>query len=61
MKEIRLLKEKVKVEPTSEANQLEINRQAALQIQKLWRGYITRRNVRKRVLDEMLLIGNLKL
>lgn len=58
MKEIRLLKEKVKVEPTAEANQLEINRHAALMIQKLWRGYVTRRNVRKRVLDEMLLIGS---
>ncbi|XP_054288457.1 dynein regulatory complex protein 11 [Macrosteles quadrilineatus] len=59
MKEIRLLKEKVKVEPPPEDQEELINRHAALQIQKLWRGYVTRRRVRKRVIEEMLLIGML--
>ena len=57
MKEIRLLKEKVKIElPEDKVG--EINKTAAVKIQKLWRGYITRRKIRKRVIDEMLLIGN---
>lgn len=56
MKEIRLLKEKVKTE-LPEDKEGEINRAAALKIQKLWRGYFTRQKIRKRVIDEMLLIG----
>lgn len=57
MKEIRLLKEKVKVEPKEDAELEEGGRQAALKIQKIWRGYITRRKIRRRVVEEMLLIG----
>lgn len=57
MKEIRLLKEKVKTEPTDEEKAGESNRLAALKIQKMFRGYLTRRRIKKRILDEMLLIG----
>nr|XP_014288223.1 IQ and AAA domain-containing protein 1 [Halyomorpha halys] len=59
MKEIRLLKEKVKTEPKEEADLEEEGRQAALKIQTIWRGYITRRKIRRRVVEEMLLIGML--
>ncbi|XP_075224915.1 dynein regulatory complex protein 11 [Lycorma delicatula] len=58
MKEIRLLKER-KVEPVTADKEGEGGRQAAMKIQKIWRGYITRRKIRKRTLDEMLLIGML--
>ncbi|RZF48213.1 hypothetical protein LSTR_LSTR006180 [Laodelphax striatellus] len=58
MKEIRLLKEK-KMEPSTADKEGEGGRQAAMKIQKIWRGYITRRKIRKRVIDEMLLIGML--
>ncbi|KAK6634163.1 hypothetical protein RUM44_004771 [Polyplax serrata] len=56
MKEIRLLKEKGKsdVMPNTQAGS---NFSAALSIQKTWRGYIARRKVLRRKLDEMLLIG----
>lgn len=36
---------------------LKISLPAALRIQKVWRGYITRRQTRRRKLQEMLLIG----
>lgn len=36
----------------------EIGRKAALKIQRVWRGFITRRKIKKQVLEEMLLIGN---
>lgn len=56
MKEIRSLKDKIKVEPKEEELE-ESSKKAALKIQKIWRGYITRRRIRKRVVEEMLLIG----
>ncbi|GJQ84215.1 hypothetical protein Trydic_g2885 [Trypoxylus dichotomus] len=63
MKEVRNMKEKSK--PTSAAGdplaeedfRLRISLPAALRIQKVWRGYITRRQTRRRKLQEMLLIG----
>uniref|UniRef100_T1I2N0 ATPase_AAA_core domain-containing protein n=1 Tax=Rhodnius prolixus TaxID=13249 RepID=T1I2N0_RHOPR len=58
MKEIRSLKDKIKVEPKEEELE-ESSKKAALKIQKIWRGYITRRRIRKRVVEEMLLIGML--
>ncbi|KAK9503010.1 hypothetical protein O3M35_011673 [Rhynocoris fuscipes] len=58
MKEIRSLKDKIKVEQKEEELE-ESSRKAALKIQKIWRGYITRRRIRKRVVEEMLLIGML--
>uniref|UniRef100_A0A0A9X5L9 IQ and AAA domain-containing protein 1 n=1 Tax=Lygus hesperus TaxID=30085 RepID=A0A0A9X5L9_LYGHE len=58
MKEIRSLKDKIKAEPKEEELE-EGARKAALKIQKIWRGYITRRKIRKRVVEEMLLIGML--
>ena len=57
MKEIRLLKEKGKGESKVDAELQEAGKQAALKIQKIWRGYITRRKIRRRVVEEMLLIG----
>ncbi|XP_024085747.1 IQ and AAA domain-containing protein 1 [Cimex lectularius] len=58
MKEIRSLKDKIKTEPKED--ELEENsKRAALKIQKIWRGYITRRKIKKRVMEEMLLIGML--
>ncbi|XP_056633947.1 dynein regulatory complex protein 11 [Diorhabda sublineata] len=60
MKEIRMMKEKSK--PTQEDIEEEAKRggislSAALKIQKIWRGYITRRATRRRKIQEMLLIG----
>lgn len=34
-------------------------RKAAMKIQRVWRGFITRRKIRSRVVEEMLLIGML--
>ncbi|KAG7205430.1 hypothetical protein KM043_007423 [Ampulex compressa] len=60
MKEVRQMKERsgVKVEVKKEDDTS--GKIAALKIQKLWRGYITRRKIRKRRLEEMLLIGMLQ-
>ncbi|CAH0389071.1 unnamed protein product [Bemisia tabaci] len=58
MKEIRQMKEIVK--PESESEKSESGRQSALKIQRVWRGFITRRKIRKRVVEEMLLIGMLQ-
>ncbi|KAI4472154.1 hypothetical protein MML48_1g18424 [Holotrichia oblita] len=62
MKEVRNMKEKSK--PTGAAGESaeddikqRINLPAALRIQKVWRGYITRRQTRRRKLQEMFLIG----
>ncbi|CAH0546409.1 unnamed protein product [Brassicogethes aeneus] len=60
MKEIRSIKEKGKPaqeEADSEEKQAGIGLNAALKIQKIWRGYVTRRATRRRRLQEMLLIG----
>lgn len=61
MKEVRNMKEKSKPTTTdaraSEDFRQRISLPAALRIQKVWRGYITRRQTRRRKLQEMLLIG----
>ncbi|RZC40926.1 IQ and AAA domain-containing protein 1, partial [Asbolus verrucosus] len=62
MREIRNMKEKTKpvlAEGASEEDEQRggISLQAALRIQKIWRGYVARRATRRRKLQEMLLIG----
>lgn len=52
MKEIRLLKEQGKPEIKEEISYV-----SALMIQKMWRGFIDRRKVKKRKMEEMVLIG----
>ncbi|XP_032664445.1 dynein regulatory complex protein 11 [Odontomachus brunneus] len=60
MKEIREMKERSIIKPDTEEEDEASGKLAALKIQKVWRGYITRRWVRKRRLEEMLLIGMLQ-
>ncbi|XP_020283087.1 IQ and AAA domain-containing protein 1 [Pseudomyrmex gracilis] len=60
MKEIREMKERSITKPEVEEKDEECERLAALKIQKLWKGYITRRRIRKRRLEEMMLIGMLQ-
>ncbi|XP_011142769.1 dynein regulatory complex protein 11 [Harpegnathos saltator] len=60
MKEIREMKERSTIKPEAEGEDEASGKLAALKIQKVWRGYITRRWVRKRRLEEMLLIGMLQ-
>lgn len=55
MKEIRSLKEKGK----PERGKAETGFLAAMKIQKMWRGYISRTQTRKKKLEEMTLIGML--
>ena len=60
MMEIKTMKDKskpvpVEVRENGETKSLSLS--AALLIQKIWRGYITRRQTRNRKLQEMLLIG----
>lgn len=55
MKEIKFLKEKGK--PDSAKDRAETGLMAALKIQKMWRGFATRRNTRRRKMEEMILIG----
>lgn len=57
MKEIREMKERSTIKP--EVAQVDVLREimATMRIQKVWRGYITRRRMRKRRIAEMLLIG----
>lgn len=55
MKNIRELKDRTKGRRAEEIS--EDARISALKIQRTWRGFITRRKIRKRVLEEMLLIG----
>lgn len=57
MKEIREMKERSTTKPDVEEKNEESEKLAALKIQKVWKGYITRCYVRKRRLEEMLLIG----
>ncbi|KAK5643004.1 hypothetical protein RI129_009171 [Pyrocoelia pectoralis] len=61
MKEIRGMKERGKptlAETADEEDDSErVSLVAALRIQKIWRGYVARRQTRRRKLQEMLLIG----
>lgn len=57
MKEIRQMKEKSTAKQETEEIEKEDIEAAAIKIQKVWRGYRTRCWIRKRRLDEMLLIG----
>ncbi|KAJ9582282.1 hypothetical protein L9F63_003411, partial [Diploptera punctata] len=59
MKEIRLMKEKVKTGEVAEGKAFD-GSLAALKIQKTWRGYSTRQKMKRRKLEEMLLIGMLQ-
>ena len=59
MKEIHLMKEKVKTAEESEHKAFDESL-AALQIQKTWRGYNIRTKMKRRKLEEMLLIGMLQ-
>lgn len=54
MKEIRGLKEKGKPDGVKEKTDGLV---AAMKIQKVWRGFTTRRITRRRKLEEMFLIG----
>lgn len=58
MKEIREMKERSTTKPEVADEDEASEKLAALKIQKIWKGYITRCRVRKRRLEEMLLIGN---
>lgn len=58
MKEIRKMKERSTTKPEVTDEDEASEKLAALKIQKVWKGYITRCHVRKRRLEEMLLIGN---
>lgn len=59
MKEIKTMKERSKplVGEGEEGKEGKLSLSAAMRIQKVWRGYITRRATRRRKLQEMLLIG----
>lgn len=54
MKEIRQLKEKGKPDPNKGKTDGLV---AAMKIQKVWRGFVTRQRTRRGKLDEMYLIG----
>jgi hypothetical protein len=58
MKEIRLMKEKVKTSEVPKSKAIDSSL-AALTIQKTWRGYNTRNKMKRQKLEEMLLIGML--
>ncbi|XP_015436348.1 PREDICTED: IQ and AAA domain-containing protein 1 [Dufourea novaeangliae] len=60
MKEIRKMKARSTIKPETEVQNDVRKKTAAMRIQKVWRGYVTRRKIRKRCLDEMLLIGMLQ-
>ncbi|KAL6440740.1 hypothetical protein ACFW04_003292 [Cataglyphis niger] len=60
MKEIRKMKERSTTKPEVTDEDEASEKLAALKIQKVWKGYITRCHVRKRRLEEMLLIGMLQ-
>ena len=57
MKEIQEMKEKSTIKQELAESEEENDVAAALKIQKVWRGYTARRQIRKRRIDEMLLIG----
>ena len=57
MKEIQELKDRTTIRTeVKEFNEITAYN-SALKIQKVWRGYSTRRKVQQRKLEEMLLIG----
>ncbi|XP_070157654.1 dynein regulatory complex protein 11-like [Polyergus mexicanus] len=60
MKEIREMKERSTIKPEVADEDEACEKLAALKIQKVWKGYITRCHVRKKRLEEMLLIGMLQ-
>ncbi|XP_036140295.1 dynein regulatory complex protein 11 [Monomorium pharaonis] len=60
MKEVREMKERSTIKPEVEEKDETSEKLAALTIQKVWKGYITRRYIRKRRLEEMLLVGMLQ-
>ncbi|XP_058792592.1 dynein regulatory complex protein 11 isoform X3 [Phymastichus coffea] len=60
MKEILETKERSTIRAEARAPDATTGIAAALEIQKVWRGYTTRRGIRQRKLDEMLLIGMLQ-
>ncbi|XP_041783116.1 dynein regulatory complex protein 11 isoform X2 [Anopheles merus] len=55
MKELKLLKEKGKPDSSRDKSTTGLN--AAMKIQKTWRGYATRRQTRRKKMEEMILIG----
>ena len=57
MKEIREMKERSTIKQETAESEEESDVAAALRIQKIWRGYTTRRQIRKFRIEEMLLIG----
>ncbi|XP_043471559.1 dynein regulatory complex protein 11 [Leptopilina heterotoma] len=57
MKEIREMKDRSTIKQESGVSKEESDVAAALRIQKIWRGYTTRRQIRKRKIEEMLLLG----
>ena len=59
MKEIRQIKDKSVIKAEAEVKDESNEKAAVIKIQKVWRGYVTRCKIRKRRLEEMLLIGNL--
>ncbi|XP_076395728.1 dynein regulatory complex protein 11 isoform X2 [Megachile rotundata] len=60
MKEIRRMKEKSMIKTEAEVHDELSKTVAIIKIQKVWRGYITRQKIRKKRLEEMLLIGMLQ-
>lgn len=57
MKEIREMKERSTIKSDVLHGDIVKEIAATMKIQKLWRGYITRQRMRKRRIEEMLLIG----
>ncbi|KAK9309172.1 hypothetical protein QLX08_001123 [Tetragonisca angustula] len=60
MKEIRQIKDKSVIKAEAEVKDESNEKAAVIKIQKVWRGYVTRCKIRKRRLEEMLLIGMLQ-
>ncbi|XP_033194147.1 dynein regulatory complex protein 11 [Bombus vancouverensis nearcticus] len=59
MKEIRQMKNKSAIKADAKIKE-SCEKTAVIKIQKVWRGYVTRCKIRKRRLEEMLLIGMLQ-
>jgi len=58
MREVRRLKERTRPEGAANGDATSASsRAAAMKIQKVWRGFVARRKIRRRVVEEMLLIG----
>lgn len=57
MKEICQIKDKSAIKSETEIKNEPNETIAAIKIQKIWKGYLTRFKIRKRCLEEMLLIG----